>query len=97
MVNAGTKLVKPSHITFESEAKILGIVAELKAVELSGDEDEPLEKRKQHKSTVMMARVDSQHRTRYHQSAPPRIVDFASLVDWRNDARRITHNNALEF
>ena len=37
-----------------------------------------------------MARVDSQHRTRHHQSAPPRIVDFASPIDWRNGAGRIT-------
>ena len=38
-----TKLVKSSHNTFESEAKILDIVGELKAVELSDDEDEPSE------------------------------------------------------
>ena len=38
-----TKLAKSSHITFESEAKILDIVGELKAVELSDEEDEPWE------------------------------------------------------
>ena len=38
-----TKIVKSSHITFESEAKILNIVGELNAVELSDDENEPSE------------------------------------------------------
>ena len=38
-----TKIVQSSHITFESEAKILDIVGELNAVELSDDEDEPSE------------------------------------------------------
>ena len=36
-------LVKSSHIIFESKANILDIVGELKAVELSDDEDDPSE------------------------------------------------------
>ena len=39
-----TKLVKSSHVPFELEAKILDIVGELKAVDLSDKEDEPSEK-----------------------------------------------------
>ena len=41
-----SKLVKSSHITFESEAKIRDIVGELEAVELSDEEDEPPEEEK---------------------------------------------------
>ena len=38
-----TKFVKSSHLMIKSEAKILDIVGELKAVKLSDDEDEPWE------------------------------------------------------
>lgn len=35
-----TKLVKSSHIAFQSVAKIIDVVRELTSVELRGDEDE---------------------------------------------------------
>ena len=42
----GSKLVKSSYVTCESEAKILDIVGELKAVERRDDEDGPSEEEK---------------------------------------------------
>ena len=79
-----TKLVKSSHITFESEATMLDIVGKLNAVELSGNEDEPSKE----EETTQIGGFDGsdgqKHRTRHHQNAPLRIAGFATPVDWRN-------------
>lgn len=82
--------MKSCDIMLKLEATLLDIMGKLKAIKLSDDEDEPLEKRNQHKPTTMMNCVNHHHGTLNNQSVPPRTTDFAGPFDWRNGIRRYT-------